>query len=159
MPIRRRHRWGIDARPLIAPPQHGGDVVLETAASGKQLSRLDRRSGLPREQSDKRKPETSVARARWRPNFAAMRFATLPLGEAEGAILVHGVRAGGRLFKKGRVLTPADLAQLGRSTNLAGYGLARSRSRRPWPKTWPRLASRARLRAIIFALAPRLPGG
>ena len=41
-----------------------------------------------------------------------MRFATLPLGEAEGAILVHGVRAGGRLFKKGRVLTPADLAQL-----------------------------------------------
>jgi molybdenum cofactor cytidylyltransferase len=41
-----------------------------------------------------------------------MRFATLPLGEAEGAILVHGVRAGGRLFKKGRVLTRADLSQL-----------------------------------------------
>src|SRR5258705_8629669 len=41
-----------------------------------------------------------------------MRFGTFPLGEAEGAILVHGVRAGGRLFKKGRVLTRADLGQL-----------------------------------------------
>ena len=41
-----------------------------------------------------------------------MRFGTFPLGEAEGAILVHGVRAGGRLFKKGRELTRADLAQL-----------------------------------------------
>jgi molybdenum cofactor cytidylyltransferase len=41
-----------------------------------------------------------------------MRFATLPLGEAQGAILVHGVRAGGRLFKKGRALCHSDLAAL-----------------------------------------------
>ena len=38
-----------------------------------------------------------------------MRFVTLPPGEAEGAILVHGVRAGGRLFKKGRVLSYEDV--------------------------------------------------
>jgi len=41
-----------------------------------------------------------------------MRFGTVPLGEAEGAILVHSVRAGGRLIKKGRVLAREDLAQL-----------------------------------------------
>src|SRR5215471_1791570 len=42
-----------------------------------------------------------------------MRFGTVPLGDAVGAILVHGVRAGGRVFKKGRVLTRAALLQLG----------------------------------------------
>lgn len=41
-----------------------------------------------------------------------MRFGTFPLGETEGAILVHSLRAGGRLVKKGRRLTPADIAQL-----------------------------------------------
>jgi len=41
-----------------------------------------------------------------------MRFGTFPLGEAEGAILVHSVRAGGRLFKKGRLLAKDDLAGL-----------------------------------------------
>ena len=38
-----------------------------------------------------------------------MRFGTFPLGEAEGAILVHSVRADGRLFKKGRVLAKPEL--------------------------------------------------
>jgi molybdenum cofactor cytidylyltransferase len=42
-----------------------------------------------------------------------MRFETLSPGEAEGAILVHGLRAGGRLFKKGRILQRADIAALG----------------------------------------------
>ena len=41
-----------------------------------------------------------------------MRFGSLPLGETEGAILAHSLRAGGRLLKKGRVLTRADLDQL-----------------------------------------------
>jgi molybdenum cofactor cytidylyltransferase len=41
-----------------------------------------------------------------------MRFGTFPLGETDGAILVHSLRAGGRLVKKGRVLTQADIAQL-----------------------------------------------
>jgi len=41
-----------------------------------------------------------------------MRFGAFPLGETEGAILVHSLRAGGRLVKKGRVLTRADLTQL-----------------------------------------------
>src|SRR5262245_14355340 len=41
-----------------------------------------------------------------------MRFGTVPLGEAEGAILVHSVRAAGRLYKKGRILSRADVAQL-----------------------------------------------
>ena len=37
-----------------------------------------------------------------------MRFETLPPARAEGAVLAHAVRAGERMFKKGRVLTPAD---------------------------------------------------
>ena len=41
-----------------------------------------------------------------------MRFGSFPLGETEGAILAHSLRAGGRLIKKGRVLTQADIAQL-----------------------------------------------
>ena len=41
-----------------------------------------------------------------------MRFGSFPLGETEGAILAHSLRAGGRLLKKGRVLTRADLDQL-----------------------------------------------
>src|SRR5260221_2548512 len=42
-----------------------------------------------------------------------MRFATLPIGEAQGAILVHGLRVGSRMFKKGRVLSQADVGALG----------------------------------------------
>ena len=41
-----------------------------------------------------------------------MRFGTFPLREAEGAILVHSLHAGGRLFKKGRVLTKSDVHTL-----------------------------------------------
>jgi molybdenum cofactor cytidylyltransferase len=41
-----------------------------------------------------------------------MRFGTFPLRQSEGAILVHSVRAGGRLFKKGRVLSTADVEAL-----------------------------------------------
>src|ERR1700754_2321902 len=42
-----------------------------------------------------------------------MRFGTFPLGDDEGAILVHSLRVGGRLFKKGRILTKPDLDALG----------------------------------------------
>lgn len=41
-----------------------------------------------------------------------MLFGTIPLRQAEGAILVHSLRAGGRLFKKGRVLSKPDLEAL-----------------------------------------------
>lgn len=41
-----------------------------------------------------------------------MQFGTFPLPQAEGAILVHSLRTGGRLFKKGRVLSKADLEAL-----------------------------------------------
>ncbi len=41
-----------------------------------------------------------------------MRFGIFPLAEAEGAILVHSLRAGGRLFKKGRLLGRAELDAL-----------------------------------------------
>src|SRR3954471_15767929 len=41
-----------------------------------------------------------------------MQFGTFPLSQAEGAILAHGLRTGGRLFKKGRVLSKADLQSL-----------------------------------------------
>lgn len=41
-----------------------------------------------------------------------MRFGELPLAEAEGAILAHSAKHAGGVFKKGRVLRPADLAAL-----------------------------------------------
>ena len=41
-----------------------------------------------------------------------MRFGTFPLDEAQGAILVHSLRAGSRMFKKGRVLAKSDLDEL-----------------------------------------------
>jgi molybdenum cofactor cytidylyltransferase len=41
-----------------------------------------------------------------------MRFFNLPPAEAEGCILVHSLRAGGRLLKKGRVLGKGDVQQL-----------------------------------------------
>ncbi len=44
-----------------------------------------------------------------------MIFADLPLAEAEGAVLAHGVKAGQCNFKKGRVLSAADVAALAAS--------------------------------------------
>ncbi len=41
-----------------------------------------------------------------------MRFGEIPIGNAEGAILAHSVRHAGGVFKKGRVLSPADIAAL-----------------------------------------------
>jgi molybdenum cofactor cytidylyltransferase len=41
-----------------------------------------------------------------------MRFGTFPLGETEGAILAHSLRAGGRLIKKGKMLAAGDIAHL-----------------------------------------------
>jgi len=41
-----------------------------------------------------------------------MQFGSVPVDEAEGAILAHAVRAGERLFKKGRVLSASDLRAL-----------------------------------------------
>jgi molybdenum cofactor cytidylyltransferase len=41
-----------------------------------------------------------------------MKFETVPVAEARGAILVHSLRAGGRVLKKGRVLTAVEIAQL-----------------------------------------------
>ncbi len=41
-----------------------------------------------------------------------MKFGPLATAEAAGAILAHGVRAGTVTFKKGRVLTPEDVAHL-----------------------------------------------
>ena len=38
-----------------------------------------------------------------------MRFGCFPLGETEGTILAHSLRAGRRLIKKGRVLTQLSL--------------------------------------------------
>ncbi len=41
-----------------------------------------------------------------------MRFGVLPLAEAENAVLAHGVRVPGVDFRKGRLLSAADLARL-----------------------------------------------
>lgn len=51
-----------------------------------------------------------------------MKFGPLPLAEAEGAILAHGLAVGEHGFKKGRVLSAADIAlleQAGRTTVIA----------------------------------------
>jgi molybdenum cofactor cytidylyltransferase len=47
-----------------------------------------------------------------------MEFDTVAIADALGAILAHGVRAGGKRFKKGRVLSDADLREI------AGAGIA-----------------------------------
>ena len=41
-----------------------------------------------------------------------MKFGEIPVAEAEGAILAHSVKHGGGIFKKGRRLSPADIAAL-----------------------------------------------
>ncbi len=41
-----------------------------------------------------------------------MKFGDTPLDQAAGAVLAHGLRAGKAVFKKGRVLTGADIAAL-----------------------------------------------
>ena len=41
-----------------------------------------------------------------------MKFGPVPVAEATGAILAHSRRAGGRMLKKGRVLTAEDIAAL-----------------------------------------------
>ena len=53
-----------------------------------------------------------------------MQFAFIPVAEAEGAILAHGVRAGDKRFKKGRVLSGADLADIARA-GIATVAVAR----------------------------------
>src|SRR5438034_10735312 len=41
-----------------------------------------------------------------------MKFGEVPVGEAEGAILAHSLRLGATALKKGRVLSPADVAAI-----------------------------------------------
>ncbi len=41
-----------------------------------------------------------------------MKFGEIPVGAAEGAILAHSIRQGGVHFRKGRRLSPADIAAL-----------------------------------------------
>ena len=41
-----------------------------------------------------------------------MQFDTVPVESARGAILAHGVRAGGKLLRKGRVLSAEDISQI-----------------------------------------------
>src|SRR5262249_20133460 len=50
---------------------------------------------------------------------AAMRFGEVAVGDATGAILVHSLRLGATALKKGRVLSPADIAAI------AGGGIDR----------------------------------
>jgi molybdenum cofactor cytidylyltransferase len=41
-----------------------------------------------------------------------MKFGDIPLADAQGAVLAHGLRFAGGVMKKGRVLSAADIAQL-----------------------------------------------
>lgn len=47
-----------------------------------------------------------------------MKLGPIPVGEAEGAVLVHTMRAGDRVLKKGHVLIARDLDLLARSGNV-----------------------------------------
>jgi molybdenum cofactor cytidylyltransferase len=53
-----------------------------------------------------------------------LKFGVVALSEAEGAILAHAVRGGGRLLKKGQVLGPVELAGL-RQAGIAEVTVAR----------------------------------
>jgi molybdenum cofactor cytidylyltransferase len=54
-----------------------------------------------------------VCREKPRPrNLLRMKFGPVAVGHAEGGILAHSLRAGERTFKKGHVLTGADIAVL-----------------------------------------------
>jgi hypothetical protein len=44
-----------------------------------------------------------------------MKFGAVPLADAIGAILAHGVKHNDGVFKKGRVLSSEDVAALGRA--------------------------------------------
>ncbi len=56
-----------------------------------------------------------------------MEFETLAVDQAMSAILAHGVRVGGRLFKKGRVLAADDLAAL-KDAGIATVAVAKLQS-------------------------------
>lgn len=56
-----------------------------------------------------------------------MDFGSVPLAQAEGAVLAHSVNHAGRRMAKGQLLTPADLAQL------AAAGISHVMVARPGP--------------------------
>ena len=74
-----------------------------------------------------------------------MRFGPLPLAEAEGAILAHSLAAGARRLKKGRRLSPEDLAAL------AEAGIARVTAARLEADD---IGEDAAAEAVAAALAP-----
>lgn len=53
-----------------------------------------------------------------------MKFEALPIGQAEGAVLAHGVRGKGLTLKKGRVLTSAEIDKL-RAAGIAEVTVAK----------------------------------
>jgi molybdenum cofactor cytidylyltransferase len=79
-----------------------------------------------------------------------MRFGNLPLAEAEGAILVHSLRAGGRLFKKGRLLGKPELDAL------AAAGIAEVTAARLEPGDVPEDAAATRVAAALASDGIRL---
>jgi molybdenum cofactor cytidylyltransferase len=79
-----------------------------------------------------------------------MRFGTFPLGEIEGAILVHSLRAGSRLIKKGRVLTRADI------DNLRGAGIAEATVARLDPGDVPEDVAATRIAQALLGADVRM---
>ena len=53
-----------------------------------------------------------------------MKFGDVPIGDAAGAILAHGARRGAVSLKKGRILSPDDIAAL-RDAGVASVWAAR----------------------------------
>ncbi|MBM3538652.1 MAG: 4-diphosphocytidyl-2C-methyl-D-erythritol kinase, partial [Alphaproteobacteria bacterium] len=72
-----------------------------------------------------------------------MQFGSIPLAEAEGAILAHGIKLEGRALKKGRVLSAEDVAALAKA------GHASVVAARLEPDDVPEDAAAARIAAAI----------
>src|SRR5258706_1321750 len=79
-----------------------------------------------------------------------MRFGIFPLAEAEGAIPVHSLRAGGRLFKKGRLLGKAELDAL------AAAGITEVTAARLEPGDVPEDAAATRVATALASEGIRL---
>ncbi|SLN54261.1 molybdopterin-binding protein [Roseisalinus antarcticus] len=79
-----------------------------------------------------------------------MKFGAVPLAEADGAILAHGLRAGERRLKKGRVLSAEDL------TALRAAGVAEVTVARLDPGDVAEDAAAARLAVALAEAAPGL---
>ncbi|MBY8975123.1 molybdopterin-binding/glycosyltransferase family 2 protein [Rhodobacteraceae bacterium NNCM2] len=74
-----------------------------------------------------------------------MKFGPVPLADAQGAVLAHSLKLGKRVFKKGRVLSAADIAEM------AAESVEQVTAARLGPEDVPEDAAAARIAALLMA--------